>query len=297
VRHGRYVLVTAARNEEAYIEKTLESVVSQFVRPVRWVIVSDGSTDRTDEIVARFAAEWDFIELLRRVANVERDFGGKVLAIQVAMEHLKDVDYDYVGIVDADVSFGPDYYKNAIEKLQRDPRLGIVGGVRFDNYGGTFHRVLVSPNSAGGPTQFFHRQCYEAIGGYLPLREGGVDAAAEATARMKGWKVRTFEDIELWHHRLTGTQNQQMLFARYRQGRVDYSVGNHPLFEVVKCIYRMSERPFVLSSLFRFCGFCRAALNHEKRIVPGEVVDFLRKEQLQRLNPFRKWRRQAKTQD
>src|SRR5688572_28425051 len=123
----RYVLITPARNEKAYIELTLKSVLSQTVPPLKWVIVSDGSTDGTDEIVMRYATQHDWIELVRMPERKERHFAGKVHAFNAGYARLKDLRYDAVGSLDADISFEPDYFAFLVGKLAENPKLGLVG--------------------------------------------------------------------------------------------------------------------------------------------------------------------------
>ena len=105
-----YVIVTPARNEAQFIELTLKSVVAQTARPARWVIVSDGSTDGTDEIVSRYAAEYPWIELVRMPERRERHFAGKVYAFNAGYSRVKDLDFAAVVSMDADISFEEDYF-------------------------------------------------------------------------------------------------------------------------------------------------------------------------------------------
>lgn len=278
-----YVLFTAARNEEAHIEKTIRSVIAQTVLPAKWVIVSDGSTDRTDEIVKQYVPTYDFITLLHRTADRERNYGSKAKALKVAYEQFANVEYDFVGNLDADVSFGPTYYELALSKFDANERLGVVGGIRFDLVNGQFRKMRPARNSAGGPTQFFRRQCYEEIGGYLPLRFGGVDTVAETMARMHGWEVETFTELEVFHYRPTGTAGGGQLRAKFKGGILAYSVGYHPLFQLVRCVSRLKDHPPVIGSLSLLTGYCWAALTRCERQVPDDFVRYLRSEQLARL--------------
>lgn len=278
-----YVLITPARNEEAYIEKTVQSVISQTILPEKWVIVSDGSTDCTDEIVKRYGASHDFIELLRRETDEERNFGSKVYAIQAGLERLNGVEYGFIGNLDADISFESSYYEDVLKEFQANPKLGIGGGILFD-LGEKWVRLYSSTSwSVCGAIQMFRRQCYEDIGGYLPLQRGGVDAVAEVMARMQEWEVRTFPDIKVLHHRPTGSSYGNILYNRFHTGIKEYSYGNQPLFEIAKCISRIRERPYFFGSLFRLSGYCWAFLRRVQREVPADVVDFMKNEQMQRL--------------
>jgi glycosyltransferase involved in cell wall biosynthesis len=278
-----YVLITAARNEEAYIEKAIHSVIAQTILPAKWVIVSDGSTDRTDEIVSQYADRYDFILLLRRSADQRRNYGSKAKSFKLAYKQLTGLDFDFVGNLDADVSFGPTYYETCLAKFDANERLGIVGAVRFDLCDEQFRKINAARNSAGGPTQMFRRQCYEDIGGYLPLQFGGLDTVAETMARMHGWQVETFSDLEIVHYRPTGTAGGGMLRAKFKAGILAYSVGYHPLFEVGRCAFRLFERPLIIGSLSLLAGYCWAALNRYERQVPNSFVHYLRTEQFARL--------------
>lgn len=282
---SRYVLITPARNEAEYIEHTLRAVTLQTLRPLRWVIVSDGSTDGTDEIVSRYAAEHDFIRLVRREPDATRNFASKVFAIREGEKLLADLDYEFIGNLDADVSFEADYYERVLKRFESDPRIGVGSGRLFEEVSGKLKRRLVDPHfSVPGPIQLFRRACYEEIGGYMPLRYGGVDAMAEASARMHGWKTRTFMDIEAVHHRVTGTAvRRSLLHAAYRDGVQEYVNGYHPLFELGKTFRRMFVRPYVLGGLARLIGYVGAGLRRLPRSVPEDLVRHLHKEQLGRV--------------
>jgi glycosyltransferase involved in cell wall biosynthesis len=216
---GSYVLITPARNEAQYIELTLKSVVAQDVLPLKWVIVSDGSTDGTDGIVAGYAAEHPWIELVRMPERKERNFAGKVLAFNAGYDQVKEMEFDAVGSVDADASFEPDYFAFLLEKLAEDPRLGLAGTRFKEAIGYGYDYRFVSIEHVTGICQLFRRQCFEDIGGYVPVKEGAIDRIANIAARMKGWKTRTFTEKSYFHHRQMGTAQQSGLRVRFRDGR------------------------------------------------------------------------------
>lgn len=281
---SRYVLVTAARNEEAYIERTLQSVIAQTVPPQKWVIVSDGSTDHTDEIVTRYQADHDFIQLLRRETDANRNFASKVYAIRAGVDWLNNIEYDFLGNLDADISFEANYYERVLAEFQQNPELGIAGGLLFEPCRGKWVPQWTSTLwSVSGPVQMFRRRCYEDIGGLIPLRKGGEDAVAEVMARMTGWQVKAFADIPVWHHRHTGTADSHLLLSRFQQGWMEYSIGYHPLFEVARCAWRILERPYVIGSICKLSGYCWGFLRRAKWEAPANVVKFLRREQVHRL--------------
>ena len=287
----KYVIITSARNEEAYIKKTIESVIRQTILPKRWVIVSDGSTDRTDEIVRRFEASYDFIQLLRTEHSGGYSFASKAHAIRAGLAQLNDIEYNFIGNLDADISFEPSYYETVLAKFKENSKLGITGGVIFEDLNGKLIRQFTRPWSVAGAIQMFRRQCYEDIGGYIPLPGGGIDVVAEIMARMQGWEVRCFPEIKTVHNRYVGKGKNNILVAKFRFGRREYSYGNHPLYEIAKCLLRVGERPYVIGSFLRGCGYFLSFLHMRPHEVPNEVVEHLRREQIQRLlSVFRKKR-------
>jgi len=278
-----YVLVTPARNEAAFIEKTLTSVMAQTARPLRWVIVSDGSTDGTDEIVQKYAADHPWIELLRMPERRERHFAGKVHAFNAGYARVKDLEFDAIGNLDGDVSFDEEYFAFLLRKLTQDNELGLVGTPYQDPLNDMYDYRFVSIEHVTGPCQLFRRQCFEAIGGYVPARGGAVDRIADIAARMKGWKTRTFTEKVYFHYRATGTSQQSALMAKFRDGGKDYSVGTSPVWELFRTAYQMTKKPLVLGGLMTGCGYAWALVRRVERPVPREMVKFCRCEQMQRL--------------
>ena len=187
-----YVLVTPARNEAEFIELTLKSVVSQTVHPLKWVIVSDGSTDGTDAIVQKYASDHAWIELIRMPERKERHFAGKVIAFNSGYAKVKDMSFDAIGSVDADASFEEDYFAFLLQKLVEDPTLGLIGTAFKEPSGKSYDYRFVSIEHVTGICQLFRRQCFEDIGGYVPAKGGAIDRIANIASRMKGWRTRTF---------------------------------------------------------------------------------------------------------
>lgn len=289
----RYALFTPAYNEADYIEHTLRSVVAQTIRPEKWVIVSDGSDDGTDGIVKAYAADHEFIELVRRERDESRNFGQKVYAIRAAEERLRDVDYDFIGNLDADISFEPDYFERLLEAFRDDETLGIAGGRVYDVVNGELKERMVSPSySVAGAVQLFRRACYEQVGGYRPLRWGGIDSVADAYARMYGWKVRTLLDLTVAHYRVTGTAGgRSQLRAAYRTGTQEYVNGFHPVFVLAKSARRLLHRPVVMGAVCRVYGYVDAMARRREREVSEDLIRFLRREQMQRLRRMAGFRR------
>jgi glycosyltransferase involved in cell wall biosynthesis len=277
-----YVLITPARNESQFIESTIQSVIKQTVLPLKWVIVSDGSTDGTDDIVKTYTVSHEWIELVRIPERKERHFAGKVHAFNAGYERVKYLEYDIIGSLDADLSFDEEYFSFLINKFAENPRLG-VGGTPFREDHCQYDYRFTSIEHVSGACQLFRRECFEEIGGYQPIKEGGIDWVAVATARMKNWYTRTFTEKVSIHHRKIGTGQGSALAARFRLGKKDYYLGGHPTWEVFRCIYQITKEPYVIGGMTILAGYLWAYLNRVERPISKELVEFQRKEQMARL--------------
>lgn len=280
----RYVLITPARNEAQLIEGTIRAVVAQTQRPLKWAIVSDGSTDGTDAIVTRYAALHDWIELVRMPERKERHFGGKVMAFNAGRARMEGLAYDVIACLDADITFESDYFEFLLERLALDPRLGLAGTPYKDTTSEIYDYRFVSADHVSGACQVFRRTCFEEIGGYVAAKGGAIDSIAALTARMKGWKTRTFTDKICLHHRALGTAQSGPIKARFNLGKRDYAIGNHPLWEVCRGLYQMFKRPFIIRGLALIAGFMWSAAHRTERPVSHELMAFRRKEQMERLS-------------
>jgi glycosyltransferase involved in cell wall biosynthesis len=277
-----YVLVTPARNEARFIGATIESVIAQTMPPRKWVIVSDGSTDGTDDIVKAHADRHSWIELVRRPEHAERHFAAKVRSFNAGYEKLAGIGYDVIGNLDADITFEKDYFEFLLGRFAVDARLG-VAGTPFVEGSMSYDYRFTSMDHVSGACQLFRRACFEEIGGYVPVRGGGIDWIAVTTARMKGWRTRTFLDKVCHHHRPMGTASAGRFKALYRLGQQDYFLGGHPLWEVCRAGFQMSRRPYALGGLVLLAGYLRGLVQRAERPVSPELVRFHRAEQMQRL--------------
>ena len=282
----KYVVITPARNEARFIELTLKSVTNQTVLPRKWVIVSDGSTDGTDEIVKKYMARHPWIDLLRMPERAERHFAGKVHAFNAGYAKVRDTENDIIVSLDADLSFEDDYFAFLLEKLSADPELGLVGTPFQEDSGQKYDYRFVSIEHVSGACQVFRRKCFEEIGGYVAVKGGSIDHIAVITARMKGWKTRTFTEKICLHHRPMGTAGRSLLKSRFKLGMKDYSIGNHPIWELFRAARQMSIPPILIGGLALGTGYLWGAVCHTPRPVSHDLIAFHRREQLQRLNRF-----------
>ena len=227
----KYVLVTAAHNEEKFIEEPLKSVIAQTILPQKWLILNDGSTDRTDEIIKQYEAQHDFITSLRlKREDIGSYYGRKMRVVSIGYEKIRKLEFDFLGMLDADISLEPTYYESIFAEFDRNPRLGIASGFHVNKIKGQVRKDVRDPDQISTPGGFhvFRRECYEAIGGYSVLKYGGADSLANIMARMNGWETKHFPQYQAIHYRTLGTGGgTHILAAKYRDGRAEYILGTH----------------------------------------------------------------------
>lgn len=285
----RYVLITPARNEEAFIEKTIDSVVHQTYRPVKWVIVNDGSTDDMASRIEPYVAKYDWIELVNLPVRRERNFAAKVNAFNKGQEQVKGLDYAIIGNLDSDVSLDPDHFEFLMNRFREDPQLGVAGTV-FREEGGYNSGTdsLEGQFYVSGQCQMFRRECFKEIGGYFANKAGGIDWIAVTTARMMGWKTRSFREKSFFHQRHLGTAERSAFAASFSYGEKDYYLGGHPLWELFRVVFRMTKRPYLVEGVALGLGYGWATLRRLKRPISEELVAFHRREQMRKLRAILK---------
>ena len=277
-----YVIVTPARNEARLIEQTIRCMIAQTVLPLRWVIVSDGSTDGTDEIVLRYTKGYPWIQLLRMPERAERHFGGKARAFNAGYNAVREVQPDIIGNLDADISFDPGHFEYLMARFANDAKLGVCGSP-FREGGEQYDYRFTNIDHVSGACQLFRRECLEAIGGYQPLKMGSIDYVAVTTARMMGWNTRTFTEYVCIHLRDMGTAQNGLIRSRFHQGCKDYIVGYHPLWEAFRVIYQMRKKPYIVGGVAMAAGFLNSSISRRERSVTPDLMAFTRREQMMRL--------------
>ena len=282
----RYVWLTAAKDEEAFIGEVIEYVTRQTVLPLAWFIMDDGSTDQTAQIVRRYAARYSFIHLQSSDSRDGRNFGSQYRAIMAAYDLARTLDFDYVGIVDADQApERQNYYESILNEFDRDPQLGVASGYIYERPHGTWECRACNSRDSVAASAVFRRCCFDQIGGYTPLSLGGSDWLIQLRAKMLGWGILTRPDLPILHYRPTSSAGG-IWRGRFRAGMMDASFGSHPVFEFFKCCRRVPGHPFFLGSVVSFCGYLWWHLAGRKPLIAPEAVDALREGQLSKLN---KW--------
>jgi len=279
----KYVLVTAAKNEEKYIGQTIESVINQTIRPEKWVIVSDSSNDLTDNIVRKNEINHPWIVLKRKENTEARNFGAQARAINWGYESIRDIQAEFVGNFDADITIEHTYFEQLIEEFKKNAKLGLAGGyIHEKKNGGFVEDPLNSPDSVAHAVQLFRKKIFDSIGGYLPMPYGGSDTVAEDMVRMSGYEVKSFKQLIVRHHKpiLSGEGWQK---GAIRQGKMDYSIGTHPLFEMFRCLRRIIYGKSRALVVFRIIGYFMAVVKNEKSSLAPDIIKFIRKRQMRKL--------------
>jgi biofilm PGA synthesis N-glycosyltransferase PgaC len=282
---ARYALVSACRNEEDYLDALIECISRQTLKPSRWIIVDDGSTDRTYESACAAAKDRPFLRVEQMPLGSKRNFASQAYAANHGYALIRSESFDFIGFLDADIRLPVDYYERLIERLTADQDLGLCGGRVLDVY--PRRRVSSRAGSenyhVAGGIQFFRRATFEKIGGYVPVQCGGQDSIADVMTLMNGWSVRTFSDLDVEHLRPEGSAGLTAIRRGMIWGRRFYLLGYHPLFYLAQCIRRVGQPPVFIGSLLNGIGFLVASVQRGPRSVSDEFVAFQRRLQLDRL--------------
>lgn len=277
----RLVIISPCRDEAQFVETTLRSVIHQTRRPDRWVIVDDDSRDATAEIVARYAAEQPWIELVRRQRGGERQLGpGVVAAFNAGLAHLADDPFEVISKLDCDLEFGPECFAAILRQFD-DDQVGMASGTTSLKLGTALHSERYTAYHVPGQAKFYRRACFEQIGGLQPIY--GWDIIDETDARRHGWKTVSDPTVEIIHHRLQGAA-LGTLRGRVIWGRGAYAIGSHPLFALARGLYRMAEHPWLIGGLAFIWGFFSSYLNPDiQRTRDPDLIRYLRQEQRYRM--------------
>jgi glycosyltransferase involved in cell wall biosynthesis len=263
-------------------------MVRQTVKPLRWVVVSDGSTDATNQVVQAYADRHDWIRLLQLPQQRERNFAGKVTAFNAGYDTVRHLTFDIIGNLDGDVSFDDDYLAFLVSKFAQNPRLG-VAGTPYREENPIHDDRFKSPTHVSGACQLFRRDCFEAIGGYRPVKSGGIDLIALLAAQAKGWQTQRFDARSCQHHRSVGGGQHANVWRRLLNlGAKDYLLGSHPFFELFRCASQMLRRPYLAGGALMLTGYTWAMLRRMERSMPEDLIEIRQRDQLQRLRVFLK---------
>lgn len=277
----KYVVITPVRNEAEFIEQTISSMIQQTIKATEWIIVNDGSTDATAEIVARYAVGQSWIKLINRSDRGSRQRGkGVVEAFYDGFAALTCQDFDCIVKLDGDLSFEPIYFESLLQEFAANPKLGIAGGGVYERLDGKNWVRASSTDHVRGPTKVYRRACFEAIGGLVPAL--GWDGVDEWKALTLGWKVQSFLRLKVYHYRVTGAATGS-LKSRIEQGYGAYYMGYHPLFLVARGVRYMARRPYLIGGLALISAYFLAWLRGQDHLEDPVVIRYVRQTQWKQL--------------
>jgi biofilm PGA synthesis N-glycosyltransferase PgaC len=281
---GKYAVISPVRNEAQFIERTIRAMINQTMKPSEWIIVNDGSTDETAEIVGRYAKLHPWLGLVhrdKREDKGDRQRGkGIVDTFYFGYERLARRDYEFIVKLDGDVSFEPVYFESLLREFASNPELGIAGGGLYDRGDGKNWKLRSSKDHVSGPAKMYRRACFEAIGGLVPAL--GWDGIDEWRALSLGWEVQSFSELRLLHHRVTGVATGP-LKSKIEQGYGAYAMGYHPLYTIARGIRHMVFRPYVIGGWAMIVGHLVAWLEGQERLADPSVIRYVRRTQLRQL--------------
>lgn len=272
---NRYVVISPVRNEEEYIRLTLDSVVEQTLRPVQWVIVNDGSTDRTAEIVREYMARHDWIRL---VELTDRGFyfpgTGVVEVFNQGLRAITEPDWEFIVKLDVDLSFEPDYFEQLLERFRNDPKLGMASGLPLLPLQGGWVPEDVLDDHPVGPSKVYRRACFEQSGGLRPVP--GWDLADLLAAQMNGWRTVCFKDILLKHYRISGVRRGSTWSRAKLQGSFEYRHGYALHYTVLKALHHVRDRDSAVAAAAKIAGYLHAWGTRQPHLFEADMRAFLR---------------------
>lgn len=285
-RMETYVLISAVKNEEKFIEETCNSLVSQKILPREWIIVDDNSNDGTFEILKKYEKNYQFIKVIQNIKKKDRNFTSQVFAQMFGYKNILCKNYNYIGFLDGDLKFDELYYWRLIEIMSNDKQLGIAGGKVIDIFDKKDIRQGSEDYHVAGGVQFFRRACFEQISGYQPIEVGGQDTIAEVSAMLHGWKVRTTDELIVYHLKPQVRGNKSLIKINLEYAKQAYFLGYNPLFYIFSCFRRVGDNPLV-GNLFYKIGFflCFTVFNY-KRPVNDLFITKIRSIQVDKIKKY-----------
>lgn len=280
-----YIVISPVRNEAQYIEQTIQSMLNQTIKPAKWIIVNDSSTDETAEIIARYTGAHSWLELANkshRDNQVDRQRGkGVIDTFYFGYERLIGQDYEYIIKLDGDISFEANYFEFLLEKFRANPKLGIAGGFIYERFDGKNWSVRSAKHHVGGPAKMYRRACFEAIGGLIPML--GWDGIDEWKALSLGWQVESFPKVRVWHHRTTGSATG-LVKAKIEQGYGAHYMGYHPLYLIARGLRHMfTRRPYLIGGALLIAAYFFARLQGREQLPDPAVTGYVRQTQKEQL--------------
>lgn len=277
----RICLITPCRDEEKYARRVLDSVVNQTLPPALWLIVDDGSTDQTPQILAEYAERYDFIRVHQRADRGKRSVGpGVVDAFYAGYDLIDPNEFDYVCKFDLDLDMPARYFETLVERMEEDERLGTCSGKPYVREGDHLVPEPCGDEMSVGMTKFYRVECFQQIGGFV--REVMWDGIDCHRCRMMGWKARAWEDdaaLRFEHLRPMGSSQKGIITGRMRHGFGQYFMGTSLVYITVSAVFRMAKPPLIVGGMAIWWGYVRSWLGCKPRYDDTDFRSFLRRYQ------------------
>ena len=285
----KYVIISPVRNEERFIEKTIFSVISQTLIPVEWVIMNDGSTDRTKEIIEKYSGEFNWIKCISIKDKGFRAGVGPSEAFNEGFRHISK-DFDFLVNLDGDITFEQDYFSMLLQKFIVMPKLGIASGKMYYLENNKMVLYRTSDSSVIGASKVYRKKCFEDIGGRLDSSISW-DLLDELKAQISGWETRSFPEVAFIHHKRIGSMSGNQFKMYFNEGKILYFYGYHPLYFLAKSLYRGLEKPYFVRTFLMLLGFLTSFLKRTPQFDRKDLINFLRKKQIEKLKAILSFRR------
>ena len=282
----KYCLISPVRDEAEFARRTLDSIVEQSEQPEKWIIVDDGSTDETPQILAEYAAKHDFIEIFHRKDRGARKVGpGVIEAFYDGYNRIDPKSYDYVCKLDLDLDVPRRYFEVLMNRMEKNSRLGTCSGKAYfpgptnlaKNYDGPLISEHCGDEMSVGMIKFYRRSCFEDIGGFVhEVMWDGIDCHR---CRMKGWIACSWDEPELnfIHLRPMGSSDQSIFVGRMRHGFGQWFMGTGLIYMSTSAFFRMTKRPFLVGGLGMLWGYVKAMITRRPRYNDSQFRHFLRR--------------------
>jgi poly-beta-1,6-N-acetyl-D-glucosamine synthase len=281
----RYVVITPAKNEAKFISFTINSIIQQTIKPIKWIIVDDGSTDNTYELVKQSIHDYKWIKIVKNYSHDKRAPGGKVVnAFNFGLSLITE-EFNYIVKLDADLKFDNDYFENLIKQFQINPKLGICGGYCINSLKNGSQKIDNTPEyHVRGATKMYKKRCFDDIGGLMPIF--GWDGIDEMKAMKLGWQTRSFRDIQIFHLRPTGQETGTIRYA-WRRGVLNYYMGYNPIYLILSSLNNFRNKPYIIFGLTLFAGYFYSMLTNGEQLNDKDLIKFIKNFQIKRISLLR----------
>lgn len=280
----KYLLISPCRNEEKYLSKTIDSVANQSVLPKKWIIVDDGSTDDTPNLLKAYAKKYDFIQIVTKKDRGQRKVGAGVIeTFYFGMEHVDINDFDYLCKLDLDLILPEHYFESVVKQMEKNPRYGTYSGKAYyiDKTNGKLISEGCGDESSIGAVKFYRVACFKQIGGFVQnVMWDGIDSHR---CRYLGWisKSEDLDEIRFIHLRPMGSSQKNILVGRSRHGRGQYFMGTKLIYLLATVAYRLKNRPYIIGSLAMLYGYLNSWFKRESQFPDKELIKFINQFQWQ----------------